>query len=177
MWTQPTHPGDPSPQDSLAEYQQRGLHLANTRWPWSGPLAWVEYSLNPGDDPLRLGLAQRTPGGEQTLAGAGLVQLSGTTYPVGTGSHPADLKAIQYEPGAWRTSPTAADPDQPSAELTLAFEGTSVALELQGGRYWAMFNVWIDGQPAPLLPKDGSGNAYIVLHDPDNAVKTVAVST
>ncbi len=162
--------------DILTTYQEQALHLANTHWPWSGPLAWVEYSLNPGDDPLRLGLAQRTPGAEHTLAGENLVRLSTATYPVGTGSHPTDMTAMQYPAGAWRTSPDAADPDHSGAELALTFEGTSVALEVQGGWYWATLTAWIDDQPAPLLPKDNDGNAYIVLHDPENAVKTVALA-
>ncbi len=159
----------------LSHYLQTGYRLAFERWPWAGPMAWVTYSLNPGEDPLRLGFVQRVPAGDHTLTGETLADLVEPTLALSTGSHSLQDTAIPAE--GWRASPAAADPNQSGAELIIPFVGSSIALEIQRGSYWATLYAWIDGEPAPLLPKDGDGNTYIILHDPDNGIETISLAT
>ncbi len=182
-WTQPAEGGEAdSPWGSidpalLSGYQIDGLHLAQTQWPWSGPLAWADYTLTPTHDPRRAGFVQRAPTGQPTTAGATLRDLAAAPIPLGTGNHPAANPDTQTITGAWRTSPDAIDPDPPGrATVQYRFEGRAVALEVQRGPYWATLKAWIDDQPAPLLPRDETGDAYIALNDPANTVAVVPLA-
>ena len=161
----------------LPTYQADGLHLAQTQWPWSGPLAWAEYTLTPTHDPRRAGFAQRQSTGVPTLAGSTLRDLAAAPIPLGTGSHPFDNPALQVVGGNWRFSPAAIDPDPPGGAIVqYTFEGRAAAVEIQRGPYWATLKAWIDDQPAPLLPRDEAGDAYIALHDPANGVEVVPLA-
>ncbi|RME85446.1 MAG: hypothetical protein D6775_02805 [Caldilineae bacterium] len=162
--------------NGLLAYQERGLDWARRRWPWAGPMAWVEYMLNPGDPAIRSGWALRRPNGQPTTAGRGLTALLRPSPVLGTGTHPPSADAIRYAPDAWRLSTDAADPSRSGAVLEFDFAGRAVALTVQRGGYWALFRIWIDGQPAPLLPRDEKGSAYLVLFDTDNGVATVPLA-
>jgi hypothetical protein len=73
----------------------------------------------------------------------------------------------------------ACDPVGPLAtgdRLNLTFNGSGAALNVQGGPFWALYRVWVDGEPANALPADESGAAYLVLYDPLNELRTVAVA-
>ncbi|NOX61618.1 MAG: hypothetical protein GXP42_06680 [Chloroflexi bacterium] len=158
----------------LPAYQTRGLELAREQWPWAGPLAWVAYALSPADDPRRGGFVQRDPNGDLTSAGHTLSELAREPIPIATGSH--TLADLGVRPDDWRIAPRAADPNAASATIEIPFRGRAAALEIQRGLYWATLRVWIDDQPAPLLPRDEAGAAYISLHDPDNRVETVVLA-
>ncbi len=160
----------------LPAYQAQALALARTEWPWAGPLAWVEYTLTPARDPRRYGFALRQPHGEPTPAGRSLGSLMAPPPVLGSGSHPAAHPAAIIGQGDWRFSPLAADPDQPNSVLVYPFEGRAVAVEIQRGPYWATLKAWIDEEPAPLLPRDENGDAYIAMYDPANRIAVVPLA-
>jgi O-antigen ligase len=87
-------------------------------------------------------------------------------------SHPA----LHYE-GNWRVTPDAADPGKTGDTLSFDFYGTDLALRIQGGPYWALYRVWVDGGPVNALPRDESGAPYLVLHDPLAEIRTIPVAT
>lgn len=180
-WWSPTEQEADSPWKAvepalLPAYQAQALDLARMTWPWAGPLAWVEYTPTPARDPRRRGFALRRPTGEPTAAGLSLRGLMAPPLVLGSGRHPADNPAVTLVQGDWRFSPQAADPDQPNSVLAYAFEGRAVAVEIQRGPYWATLKAWIDDAPAPLLPRDENGDAYIALYDPANRVAVVPLA-
>jgi O-antigen ligase len=82
---------------------------------------------------------------------------------------------VRYSPG-WRLAAGAADPSANGDWLTYDFWGVETALRVQGGPYWAIYRVWIDGRPANALPADESGAAYLVLYDPLAEERTVVLA-
>ncbi len=180
-WWSPANGLDASPWASVppqtaASYAAEGLALARRAWPWAGPLAWSDYATTPGRDPQRAGFSLRGAGGEPTAAGQALTALATTPPVLGTGSHVLTPSSVSGASDAWRFSPDAADPSGRGAELAASFEGRSVAVEVQRGPYWATLKAWIDGAPAPLLPRDESGDAYIALNDPANGIAVVPLA-
>ncbi len=161
---------------TAADYAQQGALLARMQWPWTGPLGWADYVPTPGRDPRRAGFVLRSAGGDLTSSGLTLAALKSPPSVLGTGSHVLSPITTQEGADTWRFSPDAADPGAPGAELTALFEGRAVAVEVQRGPYWATLNAWIDGAPAPLLPRDETGTAYIALNAPANGVEVVPLA-
>lgn len=178
-WTPPAHdPAADSPWGAvsaaqLGGYVEQARELAALHWPWAGPLGWAEYVITPARDARRAGFALRQPDGALTPAGGHLAGRHPDPDLLGTGAHPAAGRISQ---GDWRFSPAAADPDQPGSALVIPFAGRAVAVEVQRGFYWATLTAWIDDQPAPLLPRDAQGRAYLSLHDPDNRVALIPLA-
>ncbi|PKO22527.1 MAG: hypothetical protein CVU38_08845 [Chloroflexi bacterium HGW-Chloroflexi-1] len=159
-----------------AENAQDALAIARTRWPWLGPLFWAaDCPARPADDPWRgfaLCVADAAPRPIwETLAAA--AQAPATLPP---GNHAVDHPALHYSAG-WRVTPSAADPGADGDSLAFAFYGTGLALRVQGGPYWAFYRVAVDGRPANALPRDESGAAYLVLHDPLAEVRVAPVAS
>ncbi|NOZ48723.1 MAG: O-antigen ligase family protein [Chloroflexi bacterium] len=161
--------------EALPATVQQAWDWAQTHWPWAGPMAWTSYWPSPTADPLRAGFAQRTTAGAETSTGAILRRLA-LDEVAGNGRWPVTAPAIAYAPGQWRLSPTAADPAAGSASLGLRWQGQALALTVQRGPYRGVIRAWIDGQPAPALPRDEQGDAYLLLYDPENAEVTVPLA-
>jgi O-antigen ligase len=87
-------------------------------------------------------------------------------------SHPA----LHYE-GSWRVTRGAADPGRDGDTLSFDFQGTDLTLRVQGGPYWALYRVWVNGGPANALPRDESGVSYVVLHDPLAEIRSIPVAS
>lgn len=175
--------GEPSPwgavsADAQAGYAARSYELAQTEWPWLGPLIWASWCPErPTDDPWR-GFAlcaddRSGPGGATWDA---IARAAGAPELMPPGAHLTDHPAIRYDEG-WRVTAAAADPTADGDAMRLAFYGTGLALRVQGGPYWAYFSVSVDGEPANRLPRDDAGAGYLVLHDPDAAQRLVPVAT
>ncbi len=186
-WWTPQAPGlDPEtspwrsiPVEDLHAYQQRGWAWMQAHWPWASAPAWVQYAPGPDDAAIRLGWVQRDAAGQQTPAGEGVAALAQSLAPRGAGAYrPDDRSSIIYQPpDGWRTTRDAGDPDASGVEASLHFRGRAAALKVQRGPFKGYFEVWIDGRPAPDLPVDpATGNAYLMLYDPDNRVATVPVA-
>lgn len=152
---------------------------ARGRWPWLGGLAWATWQPSEAADDPRWGFALITPQGAGRPV---LAALQGWTQqaPVLTpGQWPLSAPAIAAE-GGWRLTDQAADPPHGAAagnnRLIVPFQGAGLALRVQRGPYWGYFDVTVDGQPAPSLPKDDEGRAILVLHDPLAGEETVTLA-
>ena len=86
-----------------------------------------------------------------------------------------DHPAIWYT--GWRSTGDGADPSQDGDSVEFSFDGTGVALEVQGGPYWGYLMATVDGEPANRLPQDEAGAAYLVLHDPAAASRVIPLAT
>ena len=91
------------------------------------------------------------------------------------GMYPAQTPYADYK-GTWTLGPQGADIGQSGDTVDFDFTGTGLALTVRKGPYRAFLFVEIDGQPAPALPVDRNGQAYIVLYDPLAAVATVPLA-
>jgi hypothetical protein len=83
------------------------------------------------------------------------------------GNYSAFYPGLDYV-GDWRFGELGADiPEEyAGASITLAFEGTDLALTVRRADYRGYLYVTIDGQPANGLPRDDRG-AYLVLTSPE----------
>lgn len=92
-----------------------------------------------------------------------------------SGAYRADTELATFT-GTWTLGPQGADIGQSGDRVAFTFSGTDVALTVRRGPYRAFLFVTVDGAPAPALPRDREGNAYIVLYDPLSAVATVPLA-
>lgn len=165
----PDWTGQPSPwgtDDALkqADRTVAALRRAWDEWPWLGLMAvGVLQPAAPEDDP-RWGFALLDAEGRPRALFQALASFS-QERSAGTGWHPADHFAAQYE-GAWRLSPLGADIGKSGDRARFRFRGTRVDLHVRRGDYWAVLYATVDGAPANALPLDGEGRAYVVLYDP-----------
>lgn len=162
--------GRPSPWGQVDEAQQaayarRAVELAQTDRPWLGPLFWAA-ACGPAaaDDPWQ-GFSLCTADGRPRPVWDALAQAAAVRPALPPGAHAVDHPAVRYGPG-WRVTPAAADPSANGDRFAYDFWGDETALRVQGGPYWAIYRVWVDGQPANALPRDETGAAYLVLYDP-----------
>ncbi len=177
-----TSPWGGVPVASLPEFQRRGWDWAQAHWPWAAGLTWVQYVAAPDESRVRLGWVTRDAAGQRTPAGKGLAMLQNAGPIFGAGAYnpgsASDRQSMQFSPAeGWHLSSDAADPQGSGVEMQLRFRGQSVAVRVQRGPYKGYMYVWIDDQPAPDLPVDpATGQAYLLLYDPDNGVETVPIA-
>lgn len=179
-------PGAPadSPWKSVSPEQQaswatKAADWARRNWPWSAGLAWAWWQPpQPAGDP-HWGFTLAAPNGETAPALASLENWNDMAHPLGAGVWPLDDRAIS-ESGGWRLTGQAADPPHGAAgddnTLVVEFEGTGLALQVQRGPFWGYLAATVDGQPANALPRDATGRAYLVLHDPLGGQEVVSIA-
>jgi len=155
-----------------ARYAAQALGMARGEWPWLGPLFWAAYCPDRPAGDLWLGFATCGTDAPRPVWAALTAAAADVLSP---GRHSADDPALHYGSG-WRVTPSAADPSKDGDGLDFAFDGTGLALRIQGGPYWAFYRITVDGAPANALPRDETGAAYLVLHDPLAATRWVAVA-
>ena len=143
--------------DEQTAYTADAFAKAAEEWSWLGPMLWTAYF------PLEADTGE-------VLVRAGLPP---SLLP--PGSHQTDHPALNYGKG-WRVTPSAADPSADGDAIEFTFNGTGVALTVQGGAYWAYLTASIDGGPANRLPGDETGATYLVLHDPSFARQLVPLA-
>jgi O-antigen ligase len=178
--------GASSPWGQVSEAEQAAglrdaVEIAASSGAGIGPLFWAAF-CPPGDDPA-IGFS---------LCGEGSDLAKGTFQPrpawgalldavsrppvLFAGDHPVSDPALHYA-GGWRVTPGAADPGRDASNLlSFEFYGTDLSLRVQGGPYWALFRIWVDDRPANALPRDESGAAYLVLHDPLSEIRSIPVA-
>lgn len=171
-----------------AAYTVAALERAEAEWPWLGVLCIHGLQPRPAD-PTRLvpdaeehwGFAMIGPDGVPRPVYAALQAWAARPKVAGPGVYPANSPWISYT-GGWRLGPLGADiPLNAEARLgdaraRFTFEGNSVALTVRRGPYLAFLFVTVDGLPAPALPRDEAGRAYVVLYDPLAQVATVPLA-
>ncbi len=153
------------------------IRRARTEWPWLAAMGLAAFlpPERPGD--ARAGFALLDGAYRPRRLYRALVELAAeeaTAYP---GHHPANDRAIRYDAGRWRVRAAAADVGAEGDRATLSFYGSRLDLKLRRGRFWGLFYISVDGQPANRLPRDGQGRAYVVLHDPLEREATVTVAS
>ncbi|TAK33802.1 MAG: hypothetical protein EPO21_11750 [Chloroflexota bacterium] len=158
-----------------AEYTREAIQIART-WEWLGVInLWYfrqvgQYPLDSAEYYFRLVDVDFVP----RLAYQVLKDVSASLRVAGPGYHeetdPAvDYKGVDYKSG-WQTillpnasGRTVASSSTPGDSLSFVFRGTGVNLMVWKNRAGGRLIVRIDGAPAPLLPRDSSGQAYIDL--------------
>ncbi len=165
-----------------AEYTVAALGRAEREWPWVGVMCVNGFQPRPEDS------ARLVPDAEEHW-GFALVGSDGEPRPVYAalrdwntrprvatpGGYNAGTSLADFD-GTWTLGPQGADIGQSGDRVTLTFEGTGVALTVRRGPYRAFLFITVDGEPAPALPRDREGRAYVVLYDPLAAVATVPLA-
>ncbi len=141
----------------------KAINHARQQWPWLGPMLatrWDSIGLA-ADDPAQGFALQKTPTILTVIEKAVAKQTVASV-----GHYPADHISGNYSPG-WRFALTQADiPPQEPRTLTIPFEGTRLDLDIERGLFRGYLWVTIDDQPTNTLPKDETGQSYVVLYDP-----------
>ncbi len=166
-----------------ANYTVAALARAEREWPWMGVMCVNGFqprpeSGAPGGVPNaeeHWGFALAGPDGGLRPIYAALREWNARLRVATPGGYNAGASLADFT-GTWTLGPQGADIGQSGDRVTLAFEGTGVALTVRRGPYRAFLFVTVDGAPAPSLPRDREGRAYVVLYDPLAAVATVPLA-
>jgi O-antigen ligase len=159
--------GDPSiwgqvGEITQAEWSVEAVTRAKQEWPWMGLMFLENYEplSQPTDPQWGFSIAGRP-------ASRYLTERSPTEDVLYPGSSLADQESpSQAYQGLWRFSPEfGADVGESGDTASLRFWGTDVGLDVRRADYHARFYVTVDGEPANLLPDDGTG-ASLVLNSP-----------
>jgi O-antigen ligase len=171
--------GLPSPWGSDSEAVQdarslQAVRMARSEWPWMGPMMWASFQPQAAADDPVWGFALVNPDGQERALAKAMGEMSALSYS-GPGQYDATPTAARWI-GDWRFSPLGADIGKTGDAVEIGFHGTWIDLHLRPGDYWATLRVFVDGKPAPDLPKDGDGQAYVILYDPEGQPRTVTVA-
>ncbi len=187
-WSGPASIWGQVPEATQADYTVAALQRAELEWPWMGVMCVNNLQPRPAD-PARAvpdaeehwGFAIVGPDGAPRPLYTALQAWSARPVVARTGAYPASSPLIVYS-GGWRLGPLGADiPLDANAQVgdaraRLTFEGTGAQLTVRRGAYLAFLFITVDGEPAPALPRDEAGRAYVVLYDPLAEVATVTLA-
>jgi O-antigen ligase len=153
--------GEVSAQEQV-DYTLGAIERAEREWPWLGGLILHHWNPPYPSDHPQQGFALTTPESKPTALLQALVNRAAPQH-ASTGWHPVRHPDAEYS-GVWTFSEAGADIGWlRDSRVRFTFTGTDVGLLLREDNYVAHLYVTVDGQPANALPRDGSGNAYIVL--------------
>jgi O-antigen ligase len=166
-----------------AEYTVAAFARAEREWPWMGVMCVNGFQPRPEGDVAAAvpdaeehwGFALVSPDDEPRSVYMALREWNTRPRVATPGGYNASTSLADFE-GTWTLGPQGADIGQSGDRVTLNFEGTGVALTVRRGPYRAFLFVTVDGEPAPSLPRDREGRAYVVLYDPLAAVVTVPLA-
>ncbi len=165
-----------------ARYTVEALERIEREWPWMGVACINNLQPRPRspealtiDAETHWGFALLTPDGQPRPLYAAVQAWNDRPRVATPGVWPAATPYAHYE-GAWRLGPLGADIGASGDKVRFTFRGTDVALTVRRGPYRAFLFVTVDGEPAPALPRDEQGRAYVVLYDPLAAVATVPLA-
>ncbi|MGC9398344.1 MAG: O-antigen ligase family protein [Anaerolineae bacterium] len=165
-----------------AAYTVAALERAEDEWPWMGVMCLSSFQPRPAtpravpDAEEHWGFALVGPEGEPRPVYEAVQAWAARPQVARPGVYPAGTALADFE-GSWRLGPLGADIGRfGDSRVSLTFEGTGVALTVRRGPYRAFLFVTVDGEPAPALPRDEAGRAYIVLYDPLADVATVPLA-
>ncbi len=179
-WNTLASPWGQATADEQVDHTLAAFARAESEWPWAGVLALETLQpVAPPDDP-HWGFALLDPAGAPSPLLATLTPPSESRPVALPGNYSAFYPGLIYT-GNWRLGELGADiPEEyGGASITLAFEGTDLALTVRRADYRGYLYVTIDGQPANALPLDDRG-AYLVLTSPEATaaqVTTIPVAT
>lgn len=163
--------------ETQARYVRQAVDRVRREWPWMGTMFLEIWQPDASPDDPRWGFAVVDPQGRMRPVGEALrAAAQAPPFPPGYSPAAVPLPGGTYGPppgalyeGAWRFSALGADIGRETGDrLRFMFEGTGLALRVRRGGYRAHLYVWVDGRPAPALPRDERG-AYLILTSPDYA--------
>jgi O-antigen ligase len=147
------------------DYTLAALNRANREWPWLAGMTLSQWQPNaPADNPI-WGFALIH---QNNQPGALWAALSKYQIPqqAQNGLFPAVNPNAHYS-GVWTFGPLGADIGWvQDSQFSFDFDGSDVALLLRQDNYTAYLYPTVDGQQANAIPRDASGNHYIVLTSP-----------
>jgi O-antigen ligase len=149
-------------EDIWTEWTLDAWMRAKQEWPWMGFMFLENYEpLAASDDP-RWGFNIAGRALESELAEKMLID--DIAYP-GFSWAEQESPAQTYD-GNWRFSPEfGVDVGESGDTASFRFWGTDIGIDVRRADYHARFYVTVDGEPAGLLPDDGTG-AALVLNSP-----------
>ncbi|MBI5669849.1 MAG: O-antigen ligase family protein [Chloroflexi bacterium] len=172
--------GQPSIWGSVTAQQQvdytlAAIDRAEREWPWLGGLILYHWQPDaPPDHPL-WGFALIGQDNRETPLYQVLTQRDHPDA-AQNGLFPAANPFARYS-GVWTLGRMGADIGWlQDSQLAFDFTGQDVALLLRQDDYVGYLYPTIDGQPANAVPKDASGNAYIVLTSGSRSPETNLVA-
>ena len=163
------------------QYTLGALERAEREWPWMGVMCLNNFQPRPTtahlvpDAEEHWGFALVGPDERPRPLYTALRQRNARPRVATPGVYNANTPLAEFS-GAWTLGPQGADIGQSGDQVTLPFKGTGIALTVRRGPYRAFLFVTVDGKPAPALPRDRQGRAYVVLYDPLAAVATVPLA-
>ncbi len=163
--------GRPSIWQSVSREQQlayitAAYARAEREWPWLGGLIVQHWQPDVQPDDPQWGFSLLAPGENRAVL-PNLFAPASESLAAGPGRHHPVSPFADYS-GAWEFGEIGADFGMDGdSEVTFAFTGTDLALELRRDNYRAYLYVTVDDQPAALLPRDGNGRSYIILTSDD----------
>ncbi len=166
-----------------AAYTVAAYERAAGEWPWMGLMCVNILQPRPSssaghevlDAEEHWGFTLVTPNGEVRPVYKEIQAWTAESKGASSGYYPAHTPYASYE-GNWTLGPQGADIGQSGDSATFDFTGTGLAITVRKGPYRAFLYVTIDGQPAPALPSDRDGQAYVVLYDPLAAIVTIPLA-
>ncbi|MGC9523441.1 MAG: O-antigen ligase family protein [Anaerolineae bacterium] len=181
-------PGAPSiwgqvDEATQAAHTAEALARVEREWPWMGVMCLNGFQPRPAvearavpDAQEHWGFALVGPEGERRPVFEAVQAWTQRAPVAHAGVYRADTDLARFV-GPWTLGPQGADiGEHGENRVSLVFEGTDVALTVRRGPYRAFLYVTVDGEPAPALPRDRQGRAYVVLYDPLAATVTVPLA-
>lgn len=152
--------GQVSP-EQRSDYTNQALIRAEHEWPWIGGMILYHWQPDaPEDDPV-WGFSLLQPDGSPTPLWQQLMVHQRNTAT--NGLYAARNPFARYS-GVWTFGPLGADIGWINdSQVRFDFAGREVALLVRQDDYVAYLYPHINGEPAPLPPRDNAGNAYIIL--------------
>ncbi len=164
--------GRPSIWGSVTSEQQAGytldaLYRAEVEWPWLAGMVLHTWQPNAAfDDPV-WGFSLVDQRNAPTPLWQALHERP-TTNTAANGLYPAVNPYARYS-GVWTFGELGADIGWVNdSQLEFDFSGQAISLLLRQDNYVAHIYPTVDAQPPDALPRDASGNAYIVLTSGSN---------
>lgn len=149
-------------------YTMIALDRVEREWPWLGGLILQHWQpAAPADDP-QWGFALIGPDDTPTPLWQALVNRSQPSV-AENGLFAAVNPYVTYS-GVWTFGALGADIGWvQDSQFAFRFQGRDISLLLRQDNYTAYLYPTLDGVPANALPRDSSGNAYLVLTSGSNA--------
>ncbi len=151
--------------DQQVTYTLAALNRAEREWSWIGGMILNQWQpIASKSDPV-WGFSLIDQNSQPTQLLKALVDRPNSKQ-AKDGLYPA-VNSFTHYSGVWTFGALGADIGWvQDSQFTLDFEGSDVAILLRQDNYTAYLYPTVDGHPTNAVPRDASGNSYIVLTSP-----------
>lgn len=161
--------------ETQIQYTLSALNRTEHEWPWLGGMILNQWQPDAVSSDPNWGFSLIDQANEPTALWRSLSAYK-PPQQAQNGLFPAVNPFTRYS-GVWTFGPLGADIGWvQDSQFSFDFNGSDVALLLRQDNYTAYLYPTIDGQPANAVPRDASGNGYIVLTSPSLLPETNLVS-